>query len=95
MNQHSLTSNHFSSTMEVVIDQSVTAPFKVFDTELSESAFDFESTMSPGDMFQGSETDSEESSDRPNKKRRSWGQELPTPTTSLPPRYAWNLFYKQ
>ena len=24
---------------------------------------------------------------RPTKKRKSWGQELPTPKTNLPPRY--------
>ena len=25
---------------------------------------------------------------KPTKKRKSWGQELPTPKTNLPPRYA-------
>ena len=25
---------------------------------------------------------------KPAKKRKSWGQELPTPKTNLPPRYA-------
>lgn len=29
----------------------------------------------------------EELEKRPTKKRKSWGQELPTPKTNLPPRY--------
>ena len=29
---------------------------------------------------------------KPTKKRKSWGQELPTPKTNLPPRYD-NLYY--
>ncbi len=29
----------------------------------------------------------EEDSKKPTKKRKSWGQELPTPKTNLPPRY--------
>jgi hypothetical protein len=28
-----------------------------------------------------------ESEQKPVKKRKSWGQQLPTPTTNLPPRY--------
>lgn len=30
-------------------------------------------------------------SQKPTKKRKSWGQELPTPKTNLPPRYANTL----
>ena len=29
----------------------------------------------------------DEESKRPTKKRKSWGHELPTPKTNLPPRY--------
>lgn len=29
----------------------------------------------------------EEMEKKPTKKRKSWGQELPTPKTNLPPRY--------
>ena len=29
---------------------------------------------------------------KPTKKRKSWGQELPTPKTNLPPRYALPTF---
>lgn len=29
----------------------------------------------------------------PPKKRKSWGQQLPTPTTNLPPRYVAHLFH--
>jgi transcriptional activator HAC1 len=29
----------------------------------------------------------DENEKRPTKKRKSWGQELPTPKTNLPPRY--------
>ena len=28
-----------------------------------------------------------EETKKPTKKRKSWGQELPTPKTNLPPRY--------
>lgn len=29
----------------------------------------------------------EDDDKKPTKKRKSWGQELPTPKTNLPPRY--------
>lgn len=32
--------------------------------------------------------DEEEEEKKPTKKRKSWGQELPTPKTNLPPRSA-------
>lgn len=31
-----------------------------------------------------------EESNKPTKKRKSWGQELPTPKTNLPPRYTFS-----
>ena len=33
------------------------------------------------------ERDEDGESRKPTKKRKSWGQELPTPKTNLPPRY--------
>ena len=33
----------------------------------------------------------EEKERKPTKKRKSWGQELPTPKTNLPPRYVYSL----
>lgn len=34
---------------------------------------------------------SKEDEKKPTKKRKSWGQELPTPKTNLPPRYGLTL----
>ena len=34
------------------------------------------------------ESEEGDESKKPTKKRKSWGQELPTPKTNLPPRYA-------
>jgi transcriptional activator HAC1 len=33
----------------------------------------------------------EDDEKKPTKKRKSWGQELPTPKTNLPPRYVAHL----
>lgn len=33
------------------------------------------------------EVKEEDDDKKPTKKRKSWGQELPTPKTNLPPRY--------
>ncbi|CAF9922812.1 MAG: hypothetical protein GOMPHAMPRED_002679 [Gomphillus americanus] len=57
--------------------------------DFPQSDFNFGSTMSPEDMFQGTPSlaDSDEIlENKPSKKRRSWGQQLPAPTTNLPPR---------
>lgn len=35
------------------------------------------------------EAEFDESGKKPTKKRKSWGQELPTPKTNLPPRYVF------
>lgn len=35
------------------------------------------------------EEEEEEEEKKPTKKRKSWGQELPTPKTNLPPRSAY------
>ena len=43
----------------------------------------------PESMYIKDEEDEEgEEEKKPTKKRKSWGQELPTPKTNLPPRYA-------
>lgn len=50
-------------------------------------------TVSPADTFESPEPElddveiKEEDEKKPTKKRKSWGQELPTPKTNLPPRY--------
>jgi transcriptional activator HAC1 len=48
-------------------------------------------TISPADTSLESpepdELKEEDDEKRPTKKRKSWGQELPTPKTNLPPRY--------
>lgn len=49
-------------------------------------------SVSPADTSLDSpepEDDIKEEDDdkKPTKKRKSWGQELPTPKTNLPPRY--------
>ena len=52
-------------------------------------------TISPADTsLEFSDETSEEiksEEKKPAKKRKSWGQELPTPKTNLPPRYVNNL----
>ncbi|KAK6353574.1 hypothetical protein TWF696_005536 [Orbilia brochopaga] len=44
------------------------------------------SSDSPKPMSEEKKEDGEEEKKKPAKKRKSWGQELPTPTTNLPPR---------
>ena len=42
----------------------------------------------PESMYIKDEDDQEgDEEKKPTKKRKSWGQELPTPKTNLPPRY--------
>ena len=42
----------------------------------------------PDSMYIKDEDDLDgEDEKKPTKKRKSWGQELPTPKTNLPPRY--------
>lgn len=41
------------------------------------------------------EVEIKEEDKKPAKKRKSWGQELPTPKTNLPPRYAEYQQYPQ
>lgn len=53
-------------------------------------------TVSPADTSLDSpepEDDIKDEDDekKPTKKRKSWGQELPTPKTNLPPRYVVHL----
>ena len=40
----------------------------------------------PESMYTKDEEDDQDDQ-KPTKKRKSWGQELPTPKTNLPPRY--------
>ncbi|KAJ5392408.1 Snf7 [Penicillium cosmopolitanum] len=63
--------------------------------DLPGSPSDFPLTVSPADTFDDSpepecEDDDveikEEDDKKPTKKRKSWGQELPTPKTNLPPK---------
>jgi transcriptional activator HAC1 len=44
-------------------------------------------TPSSMDDFDESNNSTPAPDKKPTKKRKSWGQELPTPTTNLPPRY--------
>lgn len=53
-------------------------------------------TVSPADTSLDSpepEDDIKDEDDekKPTKKRKSWGQELPTPKTNLPPRYVVHI----
>ena len=41
---------------------------------------------SPPESFYSVKEEGEEKKKKPTKKRKSWGQELPTPKTNLPPR---------
>lgn len=61
------------------------ATVSLFETSL-ESGTD---RASPESVYIKDEDDMEGQEDsKPTKKRKSWGQELPTPKTNLPPRYA-------
>lgn len=42
---------------------------------------------SPPELFCSVKEEEDEMEKKPTKKRKSWGQELPTPKTNLPPRY--------
>ena len=45
--------------------------------------------MGPSTPESLSDVKDEGSDKKAAKKRKSWGQELPTPKTNLPPRYTW------
>jgi len=47
--------------------------------------------MSPDSSYVKSEMGDGDEHRKPTKKRKSWGQELPTPKTNLPPRYDTNI----
>lgn len=61
------------------------------DSMSGSPAPDLPLTVSPADTsLEDPEVKIEEGKDdekKPAKKRKSWGQELPTPKTNLPPRY--------
>lgn len=65
------------------------ATISLSDTSLQNSLMTPEPT-SPESYYNVKEesVDEGDESKKPTKKRKSWGQELPTPKTNLPPRYA-------
>ena len=64
------------------------ATISLSDTSLQNSLMTPEPT-SPESSYNVKEESVEgDESKGPTKKRKSWGQELPTPKTNLPPRYA-------
>ena len=55
---------------------------------LSQTSLMTPEPTSPGSYYSIKEEYAEgNESKKPTKKRKSWGQELPTPKTNLPPRY--------
>lgn len=55
---------------------------------LSQTSLMTPEPLSPGSYYSIKEESVDgEDSKKPTKKRKSWGQELPTPKTNLPPRY--------
>ena len=55
---------------------------------LSQTSLMTPEPTSPGSFYSIKDENLEfEDSKKPTKKRKSWGQELPTPKTNLPPRY--------
>ena len=63
------------------------ATISLSDTALQNSLMTPEPT-SPESSYVKEESLEGDHSKKPTKKRKSWGQELPTPKTNLPPRYA-------
>ena len=66
------------------------AAFKNYSTTITSESFNFGDTISPeATSLNQSPAPSkpEKNEEKQPKKRRSWGQQLPTPTTNLPPRY--------
>lgn len=70
---------------------SLDAAFKNYSNTFTRESLDFDNTVSPEAttlLTPTSPTSQTEGKDeKQTKKRRSWGQQLPTPTTNLPPRY--------
>ena len=58
------------------------------DTSLQNSMMTPEPTSPESSYNVKDENVEGDESKKPTKKRKSWGQELPTPKTNLPPRYA-------
>ena len=58
------------------------------DTSLQNSMMTPEPTSPESSYNVKDESVDGDESKKPTKKRKSWGQELPTPKTNLPPRYA-------
>jgi transcriptional activator HAC1 len=65
------------SSLDVMVDATGTV-------DISQLTISPEATTLQPDEIKIDETDLEEK--KPSKKRKSWGQELPTPKTNLPPR---------
>ena len=65
------------------------ATVSLFETSLENST----DRASSESVYIKDEDDLEGEEKKPTKKRKSWGQELPTPKTNLPPRYAYTLHH--
>lgn len=63
------------------------ATISLSDTTLHDSLMTPEPTSPESSYHVKEESVQGDESRKPTKKRKSWGQELPTPKTNLPPRY--------
>ena len=75
---------------QVLQTSDLSTAFKNYGMNFTPESFNFGNTISPEAMsFSGSPSPSTcggKREEKSTKKRRSWGQQLPTPTTNLPPR---------
>ena len=62
------------------------ATISLSDTSLQNSLMTPEPTSPESSYYVKEESPEGDDSKKPTKKRKSWGQELPTPKTNLPPR---------
>ena len=62
------------------------ATISLSDTSLQNSLMTPEPTSPESSYNLKEESVDDDESRKPTKKRKSWGQELPTPKTNLPPR---------
>lgn len=67
------------------------ATISLSDTTLHDSLMTPEPTSPESSYHVKEESVQGDESKKPTKKRKSWGQELPTPKTNLPPRYVLTL----
>ena len=69
------------------------ATISLSDTTLQNSLMTPEPTSPESSQHIKEETVEADDGKKPTKKRKSWGQELPTPKTNLPPRYVRTTFH--